>query len=67
MTNVEADNEIERLKGVVTAQQAALKNWRTASDRDAGRLARYHTALFRIAHGADDLAAVRELAKKELL
>jgi len=46
-----ADNEIARRDAIIASQAAALNEWRRKSDEDAGRLKRYHAALFEIAHG----------------
>ena len=46
-----ADNEIARRDAIIASQATALNEWRRKSDEDTGRLARYHAALFEIAHG----------------
>jgi hypothetical protein len=44
----ELENESERRRGVIESQANALAEWRRKSDEDAGRLARYQTALTEI-------------------
>jgi hypothetical protein len=48
------ENESERRRGVIESQARSLAEWRRMADEDAGRLARYSTALFQIAHGSVD-------------
>ena len=54
----ELENESARQRGVIESQKSALHEWRRKSEEDAGRLKRYHAALFEIAfsrcHVADD-------------
>jgi len=45
----ELENESARQRGVIESQKSALHEWRRKSEEDAGRLKRYHAALFEIA------------------
>lgn len=61
----ELDNEVQRLRGAVDAQDKALMHWRREADKDAGKIARYERALRTIAETAPELWA--EVARKELV
>jgi hypothetical protein len=39
------ENEVERLKGVIRAQESALAHWRREADRDAGLILRLQSEL----------------------
>jgi hypothetical protein len=63
-----AENEQERLRHVVESQKKALAEWRRMADEDAGRLKRYHAALFEIAHAPEptNICDLKERAQREL-
>lgn len=63
---IDNSDEIARLRRISESQEAALMHWRREADKGAGRIQNMHRALFQIAHGHDDLDAVRAIAREAL-